>query len=176
MRGGHYASACRSTVSVVMAEEPSLLPGRRTEPLSDQEIRTVVNMFLGLDNSVPVAYDPSRPTGFRVDSEDGEEVGRVYFSADIYPGPGVADPNAAVSTRAAVAHEICHHARWANRTELPAGRYQNLDEAITSLEALLRFGGRPLSPVEVEQLARDAVQRLQRLRAELFDEHARGEA
>jgi hypothetical protein len=147
----------------------SLLAGRRVEPLTDPEIRTVANTFLGLDNTVPTQHDPGSFTGFRADIEDGELVGRVYFSSDIYPGPSVADPNAALSMQAAVAHEISHYHRWHDNTELPLGKYRDLDEALTSLDALLRFGRSSLSPHEIEQLARDAVLRLQRLRSVLFE-------
>lgn len=150
-------------------EPPSLLGGRRTQPLSDAEIRTVVNTFLGLDQTVPVQHDPSSPTGFRVVEQDGDHIGRVYFSSDIYPGPNVADPNSALSMQAAVAHEISHFHRWRDNTELPHAEYRDLDEALTSLDALLRFA-RSLSSFEIEQLARDAVLRLQRLRSVLFND------
>jgi hypothetical protein len=153
---------------VADTEFRSLLGGRRTQPLSDSEIRTVVNTFLGLDHTVPVQHDPSRSTGFRIVEEEGEVVGRVYFSADIYPGPSVADPNAALSMQAAVAHEMSHYHRWRDNTELPHGKHRDLDEALTSLDALLRFS-KSLSSFEVEQLARDAMLRLQRLRSVLFD-------
>lgn len=148
----------------------SLLAGRRSEQLSSREITQVANLFLGLDATVPAYHDSSQPSGFRVEYDEDlqEEVGRVGFGPDIFPGVSVADPNAALSVQAAVAHEICHYHRWVNQTNLPLGRYRDLDEAMTSLEALLRFGGRPLSALEVEQLARDALLRLQRLRAQLF--------
>lgn len=154
-----------------MAEEPggSLLGGRRTQPLTDGEIRTVINTFLGLDRHVPAQHDPDRPTAFRVDEEEGQEVGRIYFSADIYPGPSVADPNSALSMQAAVAHEISHFHRWKDNTQLPYARYRDLDEAHASLDALLRFA-RELTNYELEQLARDAVVRLQRLAAVLAEE------
>jgi hypothetical protein len=158
----------------VTEEEPqrSLLGGRRTRPLTEAEIRNVVNTFLSFDRTVPTEHDEGRPTSFRLvpDEENPESevrVGRVFFSADVYPGPSVADPNSELSMPAAVAHELCHYYRWLNNTELPHDEYRDLDEAQTSLEALLRFG-RDLSRHEVEQLARDAVVRLQRLRAVLL--------
>lgn len=79
---------------------------------------------------------------------------------DIYPGVSVIDPNSALSMRAAVAHEICHFHRWRNKVELPLGTHRHLDEAQTSLDASLRFASQ-LSGHEIQQLVRDAVQRLQ---------------
>lgn len=147
-------------------EGNSLLAGRRAEPLSEAEIRTVANTFYGMDRSVDARHDPTRPTGFRVEDVDGEPTGVISFGSDIYPGPSVADPNAALSMTAAVAHELSHYHRWKDNTELPLGHYRDLDEAFTSLDAMLRFA-RTLSPFEMEQLARDAVQRLQRHRRRL---------
>ena len=79
---------------------------------------------------------------------------------DIYPGASVLDPNSALSMKAAVAHEISHFHRWKDRTELDRGVHRDLDEGLTSLDAALRFAGQ-LSPHEIQQLIRDAMQRLQ---------------
>jgi hypothetical protein len=49
---------------------------------------------------------------------------------------------------------------------LPLGVHVHLDEAQTSLDAALRFSN-SLSAHEIQQLIRDAVQRLQLLRNEL---------
>lgn len=156
-------------MSSELEEGSSLLGGRRTQPLSDHEVRSVTNTFLGLDRLVPTQHRPGSPTGFSDTDENGEQVGRVYFSSDIYPGPSVADPNAALSMQAAVAHELSHYHRWRDNTQLPYDRYHDLDEALTSLDALMRFREH-LSPHEIEQLARDAVVRLQRLAAVLDED------
>ena len=94
------------------------------------------------------------------------EVGVVYFGSDIYPGVGVADSNSALSMKAAVAHEISHFHRWQDKTELPLDTYRHLDEAMTSLDAALRFP-KDLSDHDVHQLIRDALQRLTMHYAEL---------
>lgn len=147
--------------------EGSLAAGRSTEPLSDGKIRSVGSTFLGLDQSVPFKHDPDGRTRFVVELIEEEEIGTVYFGADVYPGAAVFDPNSALSMKAAVAHEISHHHRWRDATELPLGVHEHLDEAQTSLDAALRFAGQ-LSPHEIQQLIRDAVQRLQLLRGELI--------
>lgn len=147
--------------------QESLLPGRSTSPLTEQQIRAVSSTFLGLDPEVPARHNPGHKTCFSVVEEDGEEVGVVYFGSDIYPGPTVHDPNAALSMKAAAAHEISHFHRWRDQTELPIGRHRNLDEACTSLDAILRHSG-DLSDHEIQQLVRDALQRLQLLRTELL--------
>lgn len=145
----------------------SLAAGRSTEPLSEGKIRSVGTTFLGLDPTVPFVHDPGGRTRFVVEEKDGEEVGQVYFGADVYPGASVMDPNSALSMKAAVAHEISHHHRWRDATELRLGQFIHLDEAQTSLDAALRFASQ-LSPHEIQQLIRDAVLRLQLLRMELL--------
>jgi hypothetical protein len=62
--------------------------------------------------------------------------------------------------QAAAAHELCHLYRWRDRTEVTDERLEEIDEALTSLEAILRFP-RELSAHEVRQLVSDAIQRLQ---------------
>jgi hypothetical protein len=145
----------------------SLIGGRSNAPLDDGRVRSVTNTFIGLDNDVPFQLDPAGRTRFVVEDGDEGPIGKVYFGPDVYPGPGVADPNSALSMKAAVAHELSHFHRWRDATELPLGECTNLDEALTSLDAALRFS-RHLTAYEVEQLIRDAVHRLQLLRAELF--------
>lgn len=147
--------------------EGSLVAGRSAAPLTDGQIKSVGSTFLGLDPSVPFRHDPNGRTRFVVEDQDGEDVGVVLFGADVYPGSSVMDPNAALSMKAAVAHEISHYHRWRDATELPLGSHTNLDEALTSLDAALRFSG-SLSPHELQQLIRDAVQRLQLLKVELM--------
>jgi hypothetical protein len=154
----------------------SLLAGRSAASLTPENVRAVSNTFLGLDAIVPFQHDPSGHTRFvvEIDEEDGAEVGKVYFGPDIYPGGSVADPNSALSMKAAVAHEISHFHRWQDRTELPDGILVHLDEAQTSLDSVLRFGGL-LSPHEIQQLVRDAIQRLQLCRLELGGTDPAGE-
>jgi hypothetical protein len=145
----------------------SLASGRSNVPLSDAQIRSVSTTFLGLDRTVPFKHDPAGRTRFVVEQDDsGDEVGIVYFGADVYPGANVVDPNSALSMQAAVAHEISHFHRWKDATELPLGEHVHLDEAQTSLDAALRFAA-TLSAHEIQQLMRDSVQRLQLLRAAL---------
>lgn len=137
----------------------SLLAGRSSRPLDDTEIRSAVNTLLGFDDTVPFRPDPTGVTRFVVEAgDDGEDVGTVVIGSDVYPGTSVLDPNSALSMPAAIAHEIVHYHRWANRTELPDGVHTHLDEAFTSLEAALRFPR--LSPHDIQSLVRDAVQRL----------------
>jgi hypothetical protein len=62
--------------------------------------------------------------------------------------------------QAAAAHEICHFHRWYNKTELEGERFADVDEALTSLEAILRFQTN-LSLHEICQLVADAIHRLQ---------------
>jgi len=140
--------------------QQSLLVGRSTIELSKRQIRSVTSTFIGLDANVPFQYDPNGHTRFVVETDEDEDIGRVYFGRDIYPGPGVADPNSALSMPAAVAHEISHFLRWQDRTELPPDVHRHLDEALTSLDAALRFAVQ-LPPYEIQQLIRDAIQRLQ---------------
>jgi hypothetical protein len=145
----------------------SLPVGRSTAPLSERQVQLVGSAFVGFDRAVPFRYDPVGRTRFVVENdENGQEVGIVYFGKDVFPGPGVADPNAALSMPAAVAHDISLYHRWNDSTELPLGVLEHLDEAQTSLDAALRFS-RELSSHDVQNLIRDAVQRLQMLRAEL---------
>jgi hypothetical protein len=139
----------------------SLLSGRSSVALTEEVVKSVTRTFVGLDNSVPFEHDPQKPTRFVVNFDQVEkmDIGRVYFGSDIYPGTGVADPNSALSMKAAVAHEISHYHRWQDQTELPLASYRHLDEAMTSLDAALRFA-KDLSAHEVQQLMRDALQRL----------------
>lgn len=147
--------------------EGSLLAGRGTEPLDERLIRAVSNTFLGLDDEASFAYDEQGRTRFVVEKDDdGVDQGQIYFGPDVFPGPSVLDPNSALSMKAAVAHELSHFHRWNDRTELPVAEYTNLDEALTSLDAALRYAS-DLSAHEVQQLIRDAMQRLSMLHQEL---------
>jgi hypothetical protein len=118
--------------------------------------------FLGLNATAPVRYEAGARTSFRVtrDRNGGDDVEEILFGPDLYPGAGVADPNSSLSMQAAAAHELCHLYRWRDRTEIGAEQLEEIDEALTSLEAVLRFP-RELSAHEVRQLVSDAIQRLQ---------------
>lgn len=137
----------------------SLLPGRNTAPLSDDQIRQITNTFLGMDEECQVRYDPAGRTVFRVAGENGEAVKEVVFGPDIYPGQNVVDANSNLSFKAAVAHEITHFRRHLDMREIDEEHLVHIDEALTSLEAARRFP-RQLSPQDIEQLIGDAIQRL----------------
>jgi hypothetical protein len=139
----------------------SLLAGRNTAPLTDDDIRRAFNTFLGLDNQIPVRHEAGARTCCRSGvTEQGEVYAEIVFGADIYPGPGVADPNSSLSMQAAAAHELSHYHRWKDKTEIADGDLVEIDEALASLEAILRFP-RHLNEHEVRQLVADAIQRLQ---------------
>jgi hypothetical protein len=118
-----------------------------------------VNTFLGLDAKVNVRFDPNTRTSFHVCQENGEEYGEVVFGPDIYPGRSVIDPNSALSLEAAAAHELTHYYRWKDKNALPDDAPENLDEALTSLQAVMRYP--QLSVPDVRLLVADAIQRLQ---------------
>lgn len=139
----------------------SLLSGRNQAPLSAEDIRRAINTFLGLDQTVNVRYDESGRTVFRLAYEEsGEEYGEIVIGPDIYPGRSVVDPNSALGLQAAAAHELTHYYRWRDKTELPDRSMEHLDEALTSLQAILRYG-RQLTEQDISQLVSDAMQRLQ---------------
>ena len=116
---------------------------------------------MGFDKHVNARYEPTARTAFRVSEEDsGEKYGEIVFGPDIYPGPSVIDPNSALSLDAAAAHELTHFHRWKDKTALPKDLMEHLDEALTSLQAVMRYD-RQLSEHDVRQLICDAIQRLQ---------------
>ena len=131
----------------------SMPPNRNQQPLSEGQVDRVFLTFRHLDPSVPVRYVPVNRTCFVVTGE----VAEVRFGPDIHPGGGL-DPNSNMSVRAAAAHEVAHYHRWADGTELPHGQLDNIDEALTSLEAVLRF--QELQWIEARQLISDAILRL----------------
>ena len=138
----------------------SLLDGRNLTPLSDREQRRAVNVFLGLDRGVNARYEEGTRTRFLTSIDDvGEEFGEIVFSADVYPGGNLVNPNASLSLDGAAAHELAHYYRWLNKSELPHGQLTHVDEAMTSLEAALRFSGQ-LSPNDIQGLISDALHRL----------------
>jgi hypothetical protein len=143
----------------------SLLAGRNQNPLSEQDVVRAINTFLGFDPTVNVRYDATSRTHFRVvTDESGAEYGEIIFGPDIYPGPSIIDPNSALSLEAAAAHELTHYYRWRDKGELVDPKLKHLDEALTSLEALLRY--EKLKPLDIRQLVSDSIQRLRLYMAE----------
>ncbi len=152
------------------ARHASLLEGRNNVPLDDREKKRAANIFLGLDARVNARHEAGTRTRFVTGvDEAGEEYGEVIFSADIYPGGNLANPNASLSLDGAAAHELAHYYRWMNKSELPHGELINIDEAMTSLEAALRFAGK-LSDGDIQGLISDALHRLRMHVAELGQE------
>ncbi|WP_157083470.1 hypothetical protein [Bradyrhizobium manausense] len=109
--------------------------------------------------ATPVRHEPSARTRFRVTVENEETLAEIVFGPDIYPGTSVVDPNSSLSMQAAAAHELCHYYRWRDKTEVEDGVLVHVDEALTSLEAVLRFP--KLGEHDIRQLVSDAIQRLQ---------------
>jgi hypothetical protein len=142
-------------------EKWSLLAGRNRAPLSPDEVRRATNTFLGLENTVNTRYDPNGRTVFCVSREEsGQDFGEKIFGPDIFPGSSLVDPNSALGLTAAAAHELTHYYRWTDKTALPDESMEYLDEALTSLQAAMRYA-RQLNEHEVRQLISDAIQRLQ---------------
>lgn len=142
-----------------MPKPPSLLEGRRTAPLSDDDVRRVINTFLSLGgDKLNVQYEAGKNTCFRVRLEETQEVPEIIFSSDIYPSANTISPNASLSMECAVAHEMCHFHRWKNKMEVHNLDFVELDEALTSLEAITRFTD--LDPNDVRQLVSDSMQRI----------------
>lgn len=137
-----------------------LLIGRNNAPLDSEGTRRALNTFLGFEGKVNVRYEEGERTRFRVTNVADEEIPEIVFGPDIYPGRNVANPNSSLSMEAAAAHEIVHFYRWQSKTELPHGELEEIDEALTSLEAVLRFP-RQLNDHDIRQLVEDAIQRLQ---------------
>lgn len=142
-----------------MPNKSSLLAGRNTAPLTQDEIRRSLNTILGLDNEVPARYQAGSRTVFRVPGSEPDVECEIVFSEDIYPGKGIADPNSSLSMAAAAAHEVSHYHRWKDKSEIDDEGLTEIDEALTSLQAILRFP-RDLSPHDVRLLVGDAIQRL----------------
>jgi hypothetical protein len=144
----------------------SLLSGRSTAPLNDQDIRRVSSTFLGMDDKVNVRFQMGATTRFVISQDDdGQEFGEIVFSSDIYPGQNVTNPNATLSLKGAIAHELTHFYRWQNKSELPHDTMTHIDEAMTSLEAALRYS-HSLDQTDVQGLISDALQRIHLFLAE----------
>src|SRR5262249_23584135 len=116
-RKSKRSAISRIQVNQMAKKGYSLLAGRNQAALSPQEIRRVINTFLGLDKNVNARYEPSSRTVFWVRQEEsGGQYGEIVFGPDIYPGPSVIDPNSALSLDAAAAHELTHYHRWKDKT------------------------------------------------------------
>lgn len=138
----------------------SLLAGRNAAPLTEREVRRAASTFLGMDKNVPFRYDEHARTAFLVTiDEHGDEYGEIVYGPDIYPGQSIVGANSALDLDCAVAHELTHYHRWRNKTELPDGVWVHLDEAMTSMEAVLRYGDQ-LDNTQKKQLIEDAQLRL----------------
>lgn len=147
-------------MSIHSVRGTSLLAGRSTKPLSDDEVRRVQATFLSLDEEVAreaVRFEEGSVTGFREEGEAGNP--EIIFGPDIYPGTNVANPNSSLTMRAAAAHELAHYHRWRDKTQLPSGALRHVDEALTSLQAVLRYEGK-LDGHERRQLIEDAMLRI----------------
>lgn len=144
----------------------SLLDGRNVAPLTETEIRRASSTFMGLDNQVNVRYEAHGSTRFLTGVDEfQEEFGEIVFSSDLYPGTNIANPNSALSMKAAAAHELAHFYRWTDKSELPHGELTHIDEAMTSLEAAVRYAA-SLSTTDMHGLISDAMQRLRLFVAE----------
>ncbi len=148
-----------------------ILGGRRQAPLDEREIRRAANTFLGLDAEVIVRYEEGARTVFHVVREEAEEYGEIVFGPDIYPGQCVVDVNSTLNLKAAAAHELTHFHRWINTRALDYTVMPLLDEALTSLEAVLRYE-RHLSEQDIRELVSDALQRLHLFATELAGQRA----
>ena len=138
----------------------SLLAGRNVAQLDNVAIKRASNTFLGFGENVNVIYEVGSATRFRVMiDESGEEYGEVIFSDDIYPGQNIANPNSALTLAGAAAHELAHFYRWQGKTDLQHGHLIHIDEAMTSLEAALRYPHK-LNNTDLQGLISDALQRL----------------
>jgi hypothetical protein len=144
----------------VSKERLSLLAGRHKAPLTSEDVRRASNVFLGLEDGVNVRHDPTSVTAFRVTTDDaGNTYGEIVFGADIYPGTSVADPNSALSLEGAAAHELTHFHRWSDKSAISDETLEHVDEALTSLQAILRYDHK-LSRTDIRGLVSDATQRL----------------
>ncbi len=139
--------------------QSSLLNGRNAEPLSDVRVQTVSAAFHWFDRTANVKHDGGR-TRFRPIAGDPVVNHEILFGPDIYPGANIGNPNSCLSMRAAVVHELTHKVRHDNGFEVNEPELEHIDEALTSLSAILQFQ-RKLEDFEILELVSDAVQRLQ---------------
>ena len=71
----------------------------------------------------------------RLSPTDGKEQARAGSSAK----QEASQIGSSESAQAAAAHEISHYYRWKDGTELNEDALTNIDEALTSLDAITRF-------------------------------------
>ena len=139
--------------------DASLQGGRNIRPLEQAEVNRVMSVCFNLDREANARYEPTSRTAFRpIQGDDGLNH-EIVFGPDVFPGPAIADPNACLSMRCAVAHELTHKSRHDNLTEINEPELEDIDEALTSLGAILRFQT-DLSGQEIRELIGDANQRL----------------
>lgn len=134
--------------------------GRNQEPLPENRIKSASATFLGLDNQVNTRYEPDSATVFHVVEGEGAPYGEIRFGPDIFPGPNIADPNAALGLSGACAHELTHYHRWHDMIAIDEPDLEHIDEALTSLQAAMRYE-KILTPHDIHQLIDDAMRRLQ---------------
>lgn len=128
--------------------------------MSRPEIIRATNTFIGLDRTINARYENDTTTRFvATTDEQGQELGEIIFSNDIYPGQNTVNPNAALSLDGAAAHELAHYYRWRDKSELEHGVLTHIDEAMASLEAALRFSN-SLNGTDIQGLISDALHRL----------------
>jgi hypothetical protein len=143
----------------VTKETGSLLHGRGNAPLTEEQQEKISAAFYFFDRTANVRFDPGR-TRFRPINGNADLNHEILFGPDILPGPNIADPNACLSMRGAVVHELAHKTRHDDATEINDPTLEHIDEALTSLSAILKFQ-RKLEDFEILGLVSDAVQRLQ---------------
>ncbi|WP_367873318.1 hypothetical protein [Luteolibacter sp. Populi] len=139
---------------------PSLLAGRNSAPLTQEQIHRASQTFLSLERRINARHEAGRRTVFRVAIDDeGHQYGEVVFGSDIYPGQDILNPNSSMSLLAAAAHELTHYHRWHDLTALSDDDLEHIDEALTSLEAISRYRT-SLSENDILLLVGDAIERL----------------
>ena len=146
-----------------MPEEFSLPANRNLEKLTEHQVE-LVNRLFGAFEPGAVTLEWENEYGARSffeprTDEYGQEYGVIRLGPDIFPGKSVGNPNAVLDVYGAVAHEIEHFYRWQSGYELPAGWHRDLDEALTSLQAVCRQQGQLTKP-QLVQLVSDALHRL----------------
>jgi len=142
-------------------ERESLLAGRNRADLEPNEILRAVNTVVGLDNTVPVRFEATQRTVFRVAlDEAGQEYAEIVLGKDVYPGRSIVDPNSGLSMSGACVHELTHYYRWRDKRELLERHLEHVDEALTSLEAIVRYYS-ALEETDIRGLVADAIQRIE---------------
>lgn len=142
--------------------QPSLLPGRGAKALEKYDEERITNIIRAFRYDGPVEFDEGNSTRTRFavcEDGKGDKFGKIVIGSDIQQGTDVANPNAMLDEMAAIAHELTHYQRWKDKRDLPIGDLNDIDEAMTSLQAVCAFKTL-LSDMQIEQLVSDALQRL----------------